>query len=205
MIGWNEALSYPSMTFPALSSSSTITYAAHVSSHPPASSGEPQCASALRKSRASLSSKALLEANDAAAAAAAADDDGEEEEEEETCAPTNCAASFSRYSSLMTWSTRRTMFPLHYGFAIETNREEDGRCQNEIYMEFKMPDAETDPHHSHRLQLAGPTLSIRCMMTFDEKRTQEKLATHCSCSGWGVTCWIDQVTKCGGNRNTPLA
>ena len=26
---------------------------------------------------------------------------------------------------------------------------------------------------AHRLQLAGPTLSIRCMMTFDEKRTQE--------------------------------
>ena len=64
-------------------------------------------------------------------------------------------------------------FLLHYGFAIETNREEDGRCQNEIFMEFKMPDADTDPHHSHRLQLAGPTLSIRCMMTFDEKRTQE--------------------------------
>ena len=34
-------------------------------------------------------------------------------------------------------------------------------------------DKETDPHHNHRLQLAGPTLSIRCMMTFDEKRTQE--------------------------------
>lgn len=64
-------------------------------------------------------------------------------------------------------------FLLHYGFAIETNREEDGRCQNEIFIEFKMPDKETDPHHNHRLQLAGPTLSIRCMMTFDEKRTQE--------------------------------
>lgn len=64
-------------------------------------------------------------------------------------------------------------FLLHYGFAIETNREEDGRCQNEIYMEFKMPDAETDSFHSNRLQLAGPTLSIRVMMTFDEKRTQE--------------------------------
>ena len=64
-------------------------------------------------------------------------------------------------------------FLLHYGFAIETNREEDGRCQNEIFVEFKMPDKETDPHHNQRLQLAGPTLSIRCMMTFDEKRTQE--------------------------------
>ena len=39
---------------------------------------------------------------------------------------------------------------------------------NNLYL-----DKETDPHHNHRLQLAGPTLSIRCMMTFDEKRTQE--------------------------------
>ena len=64
-------------------------------------------------------------------------------------------------------------FLLHYGFAIERNREEDGRCQNEVFMKFHMPEAGTDPHHAQRLQLAGPTLSIRVMMTFDEKRTQE--------------------------------
>ena len=43
-------------------------------------------------------------------------------------------------------------FLLHYGFAIETNREEDGRCQNEIFIEFKMPGESNELVNRKKLQ-----------------------------------------------------
>eukprot|EP00949_MAST-11_sp_MAST-11-sp1_P001255 g1255.t1 len=67
-------------------------------------------------------------------------------------------------------------FLLHYGFAVEKNREEDGRCQNELLMMFSMPPADSDPFAKQRLRLASASLSIRVMMTYDEKRTQEALS-----------------------------
>jgi histone-lysine N-methyltransferase SETD3 len=72
-------------------------------------------------------------------------------------------------------------FLLHYGFAVENNREDDGRCQNECFMIFHMPPGGEDPYAAQRLRLAGTKLSIRCTMTFDEKKCQEVLSYNRLC------------------------
>ena len=72
-------------------------------------------------------------------------------------------------------------FLLHYGFAVENNREEDGRCQNECLMVFHMPPGGEDPYAAQRLRLAGTKLSIRCTMTYDEKKCQEVLSYNRLC------------------------
>ena len=72
-------------------------------------------------------------------------------------------------------------FLLHYGFAVENNREEDGRCQNECLMTFYMPSGDDDEFSSQRLRLAGTKLAIRIMMVHDEKRVQEMLSYNRLC------------------------
>jgi protein-histidine N-methyltransferase len=72
-------------------------------------------------------------------------------------------------------------FLLHYGFAVENNREEDGRCQNESLMTFYLPHSEDDPYSSQRLRLAGTKLAIRATMTYDEKKCQELLSYNRLC------------------------
>ncbi len=70
-------------------------------------------------------------------------------------------------------------FLLHYGFAVESNREEDGKCQNEIYVRLALPPAAED-HAAHELRLAvlGPgraSRGFRLSMNIEDKATAEAL------------------------------
>ena len=63
---------------------------------------------------------------------------------------------------------------MHYGFTIENNRESDGRCQNELQTNLRLP-AE-DPLRDQRLRLVSLTKSTRITMTHDDAATQEALS-----------------------------
>ena len=46
-------------------------------------------------------------------------------------------------------------FLMHYGFTIEVNREEDGRCQNELHVELRMPGTGTAAQQGVSAALTG--------------------------------------------------
>lgn len=70
-------------------------------------------------------------------------------------------------------------FFLHYGFAVECNREEDGRCQNELLFRFSLRAAVDDPLRETRLAFLGPsraTRGFRVSMNIEDKATAEALS-----------------------------
>lgn len=68
-------------------------------------------------------------------------------------------------------------FLMHYGFTVESNREEDGRCMNERSITVALRPAEDDPIRSARLRfLARAQRTFTVTMTFDEKPTSEMLS-----------------------------
>jgi len=75
-------------------------------------------------------------------------------------------------------------FLLHYGFTIERNREEDGRCQNELYISFDLPKDADQSLYERRLallmdkqkSLPGHTWEGRITMNFDDAATAEALS-----------------------------
>lgn len=70
-------------------------------------------------------------------------------------------------------------FLMHYGFTLEVNREEDGRCMNEVPMTVMLrPDTE-DPVRPSRLRFLGAGRYQRRFslnMTYDDKSTSEMLS-----------------------------
>jgi len=69
-------------------------------------------------------------------------------------------------------------FLLHYGFAVEVNREEDGKCQNEVYLRLSLPPSEMDELHDLRLSILGPSRAsrgFRLSMNIEDKATAEAL------------------------------
>mmetsp|Transcript_1022 Transcript_1022/g.1336 ORF Transcript_1022/g.1336 Transcript_1022/m.1336 type:complete len:549 (+) Transcript_1022:393-2039(+) len=70
-------------------------------------------------------------------------------------------------------------FFLHYGFAVECNREEDGRCQNELLYRMSFTDAANDPLRETRLTFLGSsraTRGFRVSMNIEDKATAEALS-----------------------------
>ncbi|GBG29720.1 Histone-lysine N-methyltransferase setd3 [Hondaea fermentalgiana] len=70
-------------------------------------------------------------------------------------------------------------FLLHYGFAVVDNREEDGKCQNEIYIRLHLASARQDSLHESRLAVLGPSRSsrgFRLSMNIEDKATSEALS-----------------------------
>ncbi len=70
-------------------------------------------------------------------------------------------------------------FLLHYGFAVECNREEDGKCQNEIYIRLFLKNGREDSLYETRLSILGPSRSsrgFRLSMNFEDKATAEALS-----------------------------
>lgn len=70
-------------------------------------------------------------------------------------------------------------FLLHYGFAVERNREEDGRCQNELPVVLRLRDEADDSFRAKRLRFLGPSRVERCFrlsMNHDDKQTCEALS-----------------------------
>ena len=72
-------------------------------------------------------------------------------------------------------------FLLHYGFAIECNREEDGKCQNEVLLTLRLPGAEVDGEelHARKLNFVGASRaqrSFRVSMNHDDRQTAEALS-----------------------------
>mmetsp|Transcript_13366 Transcript_13366/g.25767 ORF Transcript_13366/g.25767 Transcript_13366/m.25767 type:complete len:584 (-) Transcript_13366:789-2540(-) len=70
-------------------------------------------------------------------------------------------------------------FLLHYGFAVVDNREEDGKCQNEIYLRLHLRSAKHDSLYESRLAVLGPSRSsrgFRLSMNIEDKATSEALS-----------------------------
>lgn len=67
-------------------------------------------------------------------------------------------------------------FLLHYGFAVEVNREEDGKCQNELLIRLSVLSETQDPLRSTKLSVLGParaSRSFRVSMNIDDKATMD--------------------------------
>ena len=69
-------------------------------------------------------------------------------------------------------------FLMHYGFAVENNRESDGRCMNEIAIHVELPSTEIDDFLSEqRVQiLTTSELVTRASMTYDDQGSAELLS-----------------------------
>jgi len=72
-------------------------------------------------------------------------------------------------------------FLMHYGFAIENNREEDGKCQNEMPLVFMLEDfhdedEESAELHTRRLSHVSSKLTLRIMMHVDADSTADALS-----------------------------
>jgi histone-lysine N-methyltransferase SETD3 len=67
-------------------------------------------------------------------------------------------------------------FLLHYGFAVEVNREEDGKCQNELLITLSVLPETQDPLRSTKLSVLGParaSRSFRISMNIEDKATMD--------------------------------
>ena len=69
-------------------------------------------------------------------------------------------------------------FLMHYGFAVENNREADGRCMNEVAIQIELPPTEVDDFlGEQRLQLLSTSeLVTRVSMTYDDQGSAELMS-----------------------------
>eukprot|EP00510_Aplanochytrium_minuta_P003454 CAMPEP_0184013254 /NCGR_PEP_ID=MMETSP0954-20121128/4907_1 /TAXON_ID=627963 /ORGANISM="Aplanochytrium sp, Strain PBS07" /LENGTH=544 /DNA_ID=CAMNT_0026293415 /DNA_START=398 /DNA_END=2032 /DNA_ORIENTATION=+ len=70
-------------------------------------------------------------------------------------------------------------FFLHYGFAVESNREEDGKCQNELLYRMALASASEDPLRETKLTFLGTSRAsrgFRVSMNIEDKATAEALS-----------------------------
>jgi len=70
-------------------------------------------------------------------------------------------------------------FLLHYGFAVMDNREEDGKCQNEIYVRLHLRNSGEDEVFERRLFVLGPSRSsrgFRLSMNIEDRATSEAIS-----------------------------
>ena len=72
-------------------------------------------------------------------------------------------------------------FLMHYGFAIEKNREEDGKCMNEMPLVFGLEtfdddDDESAELHTRRLSHVSSRMTLRVKMHCDDDNTSEALS-----------------------------
>ena len=67
---------------------------------------------------------------------------------------------------------------MHYGFAVENNREADGRCMNEVAIQIELPPTEVDDFlGEQRLQLLSTSeLVTRVSMTYDDQGSAELMS-----------------------------
>ncbi|KAH9253237.1 hypothetical protein BASA81_008919 [Batrachochytrium salamandrivorans] len=68
-------------------------------------------------------------------------------------------------------------FLLHYGFAIEGNREEDGKCPNELLMQVQLQQQQQHPMNKAKLALLGQTTSryFKLTMHREDKETGQAI------------------------------
>lgn len=67
-------------------------------------------------------------------------------------------------------------FFLHYGFAVEWNREEDGKCQNELLFKLGLSSSIDDPLRDTRISFLGlqrGTRGYRISMNIEDNATNE--------------------------------
>jgi histone-lysine N-methyltransferase SETD3 len=72
-------------------------------------------------------------------------------------------------------------FLLNYGFAVEDNRDPDGKCHNEVRLDFRLASGggDQDPHQQTKLGLldgASSLRSLRVSMSCDSKNTREAIS-----------------------------